>query len=139
MMKFIWDPKYSVNIKSIDTQHQRFFEIINAVYYLIGTKQVDRDKLLKVIRELDDYITFHLNFEEKYFTEFAYDDTEEHLQSHNDFRRTVKNYFDQINQPDSDIATLANKMAEFTQTWLCDHILNTDHKYIGCFLKNDLR
>ena len=78
-MRFIWDSKYSVSIRSIDLQHQRFFEIINEIYDLVHKVYFTKDELLKVIKDLETYAETHLSYEEKYFKEFNYPDIKIHI------------------------------------------------------------
>ena len=138
-MRFIWDPKYSVNIKSIDTQHQRFFEIINEIYDLVRKVYFTREELLKVIEELEKYAEIHLSYEEKYFKEFNYPDAKTHTNAHNILRQKVKEYLSDIQKTDSKLEVLAADIAEFTKNWLSEHILDQDHKYIQFFIIHDIK
>jgi len=138
-MLFIWDPKYSVSVKSIDTQHQRFFEIINEIYTLIHQIYFTKDDLLKVVKELEKYAEFHLSFEEKYFKEYKYPDIKIHTAAHNVFRQKIKEYLDEVQKPNSKPDLLAADIAEFTKNWLSEHILNLDHKYTQFFIIHDIK
>ena len=138
-MRFIWDPKYSVNIKSIDNQHQRFFEIINQLYDLIHRVYFTRQDLLTVIQELEKYADFHLSYEEKYFKEFGYPDAKVHVTAHNLLRQKVKSYLTELQNPASDPGVVAANIAEFTKNWLSEHILDLDHQYIQFFILHDIK
>jgi hemerythrin-like metal-binding protein len=135
----MWDPKYSVGIKSIDSQHQRFFEIINQIYDLIHLVYFTREDLLAVINELIEYGNNHMSYEEDYFEKFNYPDTKAHTASHDQFRQQVKNYLSEIQKSDSNFATLAANIAEFTKNWLSEHILDLDHYYIQFFILHDIK
>ena len=139
-MRFMWDPKYSVGIKSIDKQHQRFFEIINSIYFVAGAQQqrVDKDELFKVISELVEYADVHLKFEEKCFVDFEYDGTNEHIKAHDLLRTKIKEYLLKFELPDTILAELATEMADFCKNWLSVHILDMDHKYISTFLNHGM-
>ena len=138
-MRFIWDPKYSVGIKSIDIQHQRFFEIINEIYDLVRKVYFTKEDLLKVIEELKKYAEIHLSYEEKYFKEFNYPDAGTHIGAHNILRQKVKEYLSDIAAPGSKPEILAADIAEFTKNWLSEHILDQDHKYIQFFIVHDIK
>jgi len=138
-MRFIWDPKYSVGIKSIDTQHQRFFEIINEIYDLVRKVYFTKEDLLKVIEELKKYAEIHLSYEEKYFKEFKYLSAKDHITAHNVLRQKIKDYLLDVQKPDTVPETLAADIAEFTKNWLSEHILNLDHQYIQFFILHDIK
>lgn len=138
MMKFYWDPKYSVNIKSIDIQHKKFFEIINNVFFLLRQKPVDETKVNKIVKDLVEYAEYHLNYEEKCFKETDYPDMATHCQFHNGYRQKIKDYQKKIKQKDSNLIALAQEIAEFAQNWLSEHILATDQKYSQYFLVHDV-
>jgi len=137
-MRFMWDPKYSLSIREIDLQHQKFFEIINSAYYLADKDglKLTKDRLKKVVDELNTYGEFHMGFEEKYFEEFKYQAMAEHVACHELFRNQVKEFYIKIEKPDVDLRELVNEMAEYSKNWLSEHILNEDHKYVSVFLTN---
>lgn len=138
-MKFIWDAKYSVNIKSIDDQHKKFFETINSIYYFIRTRQVDKDQVIAILKELNDYAANHLSYEEKIFDQIEYPDKEDHLRHHNTFREYIHRHFQEIHQDNVDFLKIANDMADFSQVWLSEHIMSTDQKYSQFFLAHDIK
>lgn len=138
-MNFLWDAKYSVNIRSIDQQHQKFFEIINQIYFLLRQKPTRRADLIKVIEELNGYAEFHMGYEENCFTKYQYPDRKSHQLAHNAFRKQVKKFSKIINDPKSDIDQLALTMADFTKEWLSQHILNLDHDYAPFLIRHDVK
>jgi hemerythrin-like metal-binding protein len=126
-MKFIWDAKYSVGIKSIDSQHQKFFEICNEINYLINQHHTDPASISKVVKELLNYAEEHLSYEEKYFKEFNYPDTDSHIAAHNFFREKIIQFHN------------ANEIADFARDWLSGHILAVDQKFSQFFIVHDLK
>lgn len=137
-MKFFWDPKYSVNIKSIDSQHQRFFEICNEINYLIHTKKTDSDNLFKVTQKLFDYAEMHLKYEEKYFRDLKFPEGDVHISIHNAFRQQIKNFQKELKKS-KNTSELSSSIADFCRDWLSEHILATDHKYCQFFLAHDVK
>jgi hemerythrin-like metal-binding protein len=138
-MNFIWDSKYSVNIKSVDTQHQRFFEIINEIYALVHKVYFTKEELLTVAQELQKYAEFHLSYEEKYFKEYGYPEAPAHIAAHDQFRQQIKEYLSSLKKTDVDISALATEIADFTKNWLSAHILDLDHQYIRFFILHDIK
>ncbi len=138
-MNFVWDSKYSLNIKSIDLQHQKFFEIINRIYLLLRQKPVERQDLVKVIEELNGYAEYHLGYEEDCFLTVKYPDRKSHQIAHNFFRKQIKKYYKKINDPHTDLNLLSEEMADFTKEWLSQHILNLDHEYASYLIRHDVK
>lgn len=138
-MHFIWDPKYSVSIKSIDTQHQRFFEIINQIYALIHQTYFSKEDLLTIVKELEEYANYHLSYEENYFKEYNYPNAKAHIAAHQILRQKIKDYLSDLQKSDSVTETLAADIAEFTKNWLSEHILDLDHQYIQFFILHDIK
>lgn len=134
----MWDPKYSLNIKSIDTQHQKFFEIINQIYSLLRQKNIDPQALVNIIDQLNKYAEFHLSYEEKCFLDFNYPDSKNHITAHNAFRKQVTEFSILLKNPQTVTKTLAETMADFAKNWLSAHILDYDHQYASFFMMHDI-
>jgi len=90
MEQFVWKDEYSVGVKLINEQHQRFFEIANSVMAFSEEGNPDPERLLALLGELENYAFYHLSTEEEYFREFRYEDAALHISVHNLFRETMK-------------------------------------------------
>ena len=134
MMK--WYPKYSVGFKIIDEQHRKFFETYNKLNdaYLQGEAP---EKLEAVLKELTEYTEQHFATEEKYFKEFQYEGAEEHIVQHDIFRAQVANFKKKF-QESKDLSQLINEIIDLLDSWLIDHVIKMDHKYIDCFKEHGL-
>ena len=68
---FKWKEDFSVNIKTIDEQHQELFRIGNSLYNIISIKGgIDRyDEIMKILYEMRDYAIYHFDYEEKLMKE----------------------------------------------------------------------
>ena len=51
--------------------------LILLMFFAIDEK--DKEQLVAILDKLADYANYHLNFEEKYFVELAYDKSDEHI------------------------------------------------------------
>ena len=134
-MKFNWDESYSVGIKKFDLQHQEFFEIANKIYELIGHKDVNRDQLLSLITELNNYATYHLAAEESAFYEYNYPGYMSHVSAHDVLREKISEYVVKFMNIDTNLAILAGEIVDFATDWLVAHIKTTDKLYSD-FLKD---
>ena len=139
MEQFKWTDSYSVGVKEIDEQHQEFFRITNDLIKHADKKaETTKDRIMELVRALNDYALFHLGTEEKYFTEFdcAF---QTHIQTHNAFREQVKKFFGYVNTSASDYKSIASDMALFCGHWLAQHIFVMDKEYTECFHEHGLK
>jgi hemerythrin len=139
--RFVWDDSYSVNVKLIDEQHKHFFEIVNQSFDLLEIDPQNRAKIFAVIDELIAYGKFHLSTEERYFEQFNFIHSKEHIRSHNIFREKVDLYLlylKNLKITDS-VEDLAAAVTTFSKNWLSQHILISDKEYITLFNENGLK
>ena len=72
---FEWKDEYSVNVKDIDEQHKRLFEIGAKIYEVaVLDDQYDHyDEIMAIMSDLTEYTVFHFDFEEKLLSSCGYD------------------------------------------------------------------
>lgn len=133
--KLEWEEKYSVGVKLLDDQHKKMFTTINSLIEILSGSP-DEGKISEIINSLLEYKKFHFATEEKYFEEFKYEGTAEHIATHVLFGEKLK--IIQENNKNS-LITLTYELIDFLEDWLIDHLLTEDQKYKECFLKNGLR
>lgn len=134
-MTFIkWEEGYSLGIESIDEQHKKLIELINEFYEkLLSDKNFALSKLLS---GLEEYANSHFQFEEKYFKQFDYPKSQEHIEEHETFFEKV-NAFKATFQ--SGKSVLSIELAMFLRNWLLYHIKDSDKQYSDFFIKNGLK
>ncbi len=120
-----WNDSFSVKIPSIDKQHQKLVSMINE---LMDAMKSGKGKLVlgDIIQELANYTVEHFNTEEKYFKEFNYPETEQHIKEHREFVNKVSDFKKKF---DSGGITLSVEIMNFLRDWLKNHILGSDQKY----------
>ncbi len=133
-MPFInWSDEYSVNVKIIDDQHKKLFDIINAFY---DTMEDDSKKALgKLLDSLVEYTTYHFRTEEMNFDKFRYVDSEVHKKEHQAF---IDKVHDVKNNCESGKLVISVSITRFLKKWILEHIAHTDMKYSNCFNDNGL-
>ncbi len=140
MDKFIWTPEYSVGVQLIDEQHQHFFSIANQLLDLAQVEQPTHEQLVNLFGELGDYALYHLGTEESFFREFAYEDSAAHIAAHDAYRAMIADRFNvELSKSDVDLKGLASEMANYSGTWLQDHILVMDKKYTEAFHRHGFK
>jgi hemerythrin len=128
-MAIRWRNSFSCNIKEIDAQHKRMFEISSKLNVLepICSKIDFQVEILEVIRELKDYSIYHFNYEEKLLQRFDYKGFEEHHREHEAFIEKVLEFEKdnlRLNRPE-----LLRNIIDFLNGWVIGHILKSDMKY----------
>jgi hemerythrin len=129
-----WNNTLSVNVREIDTQHQRLVKLIND---LDDAMRVGKGKefLGKLISELATYTGGHFSMEEKYFEKFGYPDAPAHKEEHRKFIEEVSNFKRDF---DAGRIGVTIKIMDFLSNWLKNHIMGTDKKYSPFFNEKGL-
>lgn len=129
-----WNDSYSVNVREIDAQHKQLFELVNELLDAMQ-KQKAQDIILKIINGLADYAVDHFKFEEKYFQQFNYPQTAEHVKEHEAFIKKVTE-FKKGYEENPNLLTI--QVLHFLRDWLKKHIKGTDKNYVAFFNQNGL-
>ncbi|PCI54121.1 MAG: hemerythrin [Gammaproteobacteria bacterium] len=121
-----WTAELSVGIDSIDEQHKKLVNMINALNDAMLTNS-SHELLGKIFTGLAAYTHKHFAYEENMFAEYGYSDSEEHKRQHNELIAQVvelKENF--IKNPQGTINT---DLMLFLKRWLTNHIMRTDKEY----------
>ena len=129
---FRWRDAYSVNIKVIDEQHKNLFKIGRSLYEMLKIKEECQSEIVKVLKELKEYIIYHFSEEEKYMKEYNYDEYEKHKLEHEFFIKKIKEFNQQIDR-EKELFAFTEEMQEFIADWIENHILRTDQRYSKFF------
>lgn len=129
-MPLQWDPAWNIGIEVIDTQHQRWVEIFNALErsFLQGESMFDMQ--LAAFKEMLDYTHFHFDAEEKLMADSGYPDFSSHRRLHKDFDTLIYGHF---RKHESGETMLTSEMLQLIRNWLIAHIQSKDQK-IAAFL-----
>ena len=121
-----WTAELSVGIDSIDEQHKKLVNMINALNDAMLTNS-SHELLGKIFTGLAAYTQKHFAYEENMFAEYGYADSEEHKRQHNELIAQVielKEKF--IANPQR---TMSADLMLFLKRWLTNHIMRTDKEY----------
>ncbi|MGE5628134.1 MAG: bacteriohemerythrin [Solirubrobacterales bacterium] len=132
-MALRWRNGFSCNIKEIDNQHKRLFEISSKLNILapISSKINFNDEILEIIIELKDYAIYHFEYEEKMMQKFNYEDLEAHKLQHEAFINRVSELEQEQLQFSS--IEMINSIIDYVTGWITAHILKTDMNYKDFF------
>lgn len=126
---FKWKDGFSVNINTIDEQHQELFKIGNSLYTIVSLKDgVDRyDDIMAVLYSMRDYAIYHFDYEENLMKENGYPNFNKHKKQHDVFMAKI----DSIKGEDVDEKQrkVGMDLTVFIANWIENHILKTDMEY----------
>lgn len=134
-MPIFWKPEYSVEVEIIDNQHKKFIDVIRNLYEAIQKNETD-EKIEEIFDDLDEYIKIHFATEENYFKKFNYENSKEHKEEHESFKRKIKELTD--NSKESKLK-ISFDLIDFLEDWLIDHLITQDQKYKKCFKENGIK
>lgn len=122
--------EYKTGIDFIDEQHKTLFEIAEKTYTLLKNEfTIDKyDKIVALIKELQDYTVFHFTAEEEYMKSINYKKMFTQKVEHDAFIKRINDVnFSKIdeNQEEYIISIL-----QLLNDWLTGHIFSND-KLIG--------
>ncbi|MFH1208492.1 MAG: bacteriohemerythrin [Candidatus Omnitrophota bacterium] len=125
MLRPVWNEKCSVNVRVLDEQHKRFFEILGNLYDSRG-RVSDPQFLGARVWELAMYAVTHFDTEELMMSEYSFSGYEEHRKEHESFKEKVAIFKKDLEMGQT---SLALDMITFLTGWLEHHILNVDQQY----------
>ena len=130
-----WSNSLSVNIDSIDKQHQRLIDMINQLNDAMRQGK-GKEVAGKIVEGLISYTRTHFAFEEKYFAQYGYPETEKHIKEHKEFARKATEFQSDFGKGK---LTLSIQVINFLSDWLRTHIQGTDQKYVSLFQQNGVK
>lgn len=120
-----WENKYMVNVEVIDQQHERLFEIVNAMYDSI-VRGDEQNALADVLDELIAYTVYHFETEEKLFKEYEYPAYSIHKDQHDDLTKQVLELQEQF---DLKVVSITFEVMDFLSDWLKKHTTESDLQF----------
>lgn len=136
--KFItWQKKWETGIKSIDDQHKHFVGIVNKTYTLTE-KDKDKKVLGEILGELMEYARIHFSTEENYFEDTEYPDTAMHKEKHEELLGKVITFSKRF-ESNEDVKNLVEDFLVFLRSWLEDHLVKVDHKYVSWLIEHGVQ
>ena len=124
-----WSEEFSINVKEIDTQHQKLLELVNNLHSSVEAR-IDKHVLEGMLIELVEFTRMHFSTEEGFMREHGYPDSATHINEH----RLLLEHMDQLVK-----AVSGGRYPTFysdydvSSDWALIHISESD-KRLGAFL-----
>lgn len=126
-----WNTDFEIGVQSIDDDHRKIIEHFEKLYLLMKSGH-GHAYYPEFLAFLEDYVNSHFEREEALQREIEYDDYDQHLQLHNEFKLKVKELISTHGTEEATNNDLI-RINLFIKDWLIHHILLTDNK-IGLYI-----
>lgn len=127
---FEWGVQYATGIESIDNQHRRLVNMINALQNALE-QGYSVSIMVHIFDEIAAYTVYHFGHEEQLFAKFGYPEEAEHGLEHQRLKDQALAMRDRLKAGDAEIGP---ELLEFLVRWLQNHIVGSDMRYVD-FLK----
>ena len=134
--KFDWQDDLNTQISSIDEQHKELFGIARSIEQLLltGCINVEFKRLLNIICNLREYVSYNFYEEEMLMRKFNYFDYEEHIKSHEKFKNIIMNI--ELSKVEEKPYEELKKIKDNIQDWIFQHMMIEDMKMAEEILKS---
>jgi hemerythrin len=122
---FEWSNNYSVDIGSIDSQHQNLFAIGRELHAAMTAGQ-GKASLARILDRLVQYTAVHFAHEERLMRLHDYPDMAAHKAQHDALTAQVVKFQEDFN---SGRVAMTVQLLQFLKEWLQNHIKGSDLKY----------
>lgn len=131
-----WSNELSVGIESIDEQHKKLVNMINALNDAMLTGS-SNELLGKIFTGLATYTQKHFSYEENMFAEYGYSDSQEHKRQHDELIAQVVELKEKFMVNPQ--GTISADLMQFLKRWLTNHIMRTDKEYTEFLLSKGVK
>ncbi|MBT5634270.1 MAG: hemerythrin family protein [Gammaproteobacteria bacterium] len=125
MLMIEWSDELSIGIESVDEQHQKMVNMINALKNA-ATQAKDDAIIIQIFDGLATYIEKHFAYEEALFEKYDFSDHAAHIQEHAVLSAQVENLKERFEAGED---VLTDALMSFLNEWLHEHILVSDMHY----------
>lgn len=120
-----WNPSWNVGMVDIDADHQRLFQLIQALNDSF-TGGVASSLMVNTVDELIKYTKYHFEKEELLLEQIGNVKLDEHKKIHYELLQKILEYGEWLMEPGADRNSARVHFIVFLQAWLIRHILEMD-------------
>lgn len=121
-----WQEEYAIGIEIVDEQHKHLFGIGNKIYDLLENYILEDkyDRIVKIIKELQDYTRYHFKTEEDYMIQIKYPKYFSQKVEHDDFIQKIEEI--DLKDLDQNQDKHIRDILTYVFNWILEHILKKD-------------
>jgi hemerythrin len=120
-----WNDELSVRIPSIDEQHKKLVNMLNALSDAVDRGDADA-VLAKIFDGLVVYTAKHFGYEEELFAKHGYPSTQAHVKEHEALKGQALDLKAKMDAGDFMVGV---EVLAFLKDWLTNHIMKSDRAY----------
>ena len=120
-----WSDDFALDLPEIDAQHQVLFALFGELWEAI-VNRVDRESMLRLIADLEDYAIQHFKEEELFMQATGFPQIASHKSAHDTYVRRIAIERQAV---ESGKPNLSLDLLRFLQDWLVEHIMVSDREY----------
>ena len=124
MALITWGEGLLVGIPEIDSEHEKIVHMINELHAAMKEGK-GKSLMANILAAVEDYTKSHLTHEEELMIRYGYPEYLEHKAIHVEFIGKIEEYKNLNEQQ----VLQARHLINVLQSWLLDHIANTDKRY----------
>jgi hemerythrin len=121
--RLVWDPKYTVHVEELDTQHQKLFNITNNILDLYENGS---GELYPSLQNLVEYLCTHIRSENVVMINCDYPGYAEQNSQHSKFIQEIQVCLKSYKEDEKD---LTFKILSYLHEWIYSHTVDMDLKY----------
>ncbi|RMG59917.1 MAG: bacteriohemerythrin, partial [Gammaproteobacteria bacterium] len=129
-----WEDSYATGIDTVDAQHRRLIELINALFSCMK-QGGDNQTVAEAVTALVDYTRVHFTDEERLMRRHGYPELEAHQGIHETFVNAVEDYQRRLAEGQR---LRPAELFNFLKGWLIHHIKEQDIKGYAPFILEKL-
>ncbi len=131
LLEILWEEAYASGHATIDTQHQKLFQLANALLAVAGPEDSHQELSLR-LRTLLAHTAQHFHDEEALLTQARYPDLPEHAAEHQRLLRAARGFLADVEAGRLDLAAL---VAYLAFDLVRGHLLTEDRNYFQHLVK----
>ena len=131
-MMVLWEASFDTGIADVDSDHRRLVSLINELDEILSHTG-DLGRIGGVIDALVDYTDYHFHREERLLEQVGYADAKVHAEIHAQFGHFLGEMIGACMLSPS--LEMARELHTYLCSWLVDHILAEDMKYVPAILE----
>lgn len=127
-MSIQWDQSYSVGINTFDQHHQNILALLNALEESATKNETSSEMVVKGLKELLDYSSYHFIAEEKELQAHNYSGLQQQKEEHKKFTAKIENFSSLYlagSEPN------VSDVIDFLREWILNHVHEVDKNYSG--------
>ena len=128
-----WSKELEIGIPEIDQQHKQLVDMLNHFYNELE-KDHKQEAVEQFLKNLEDYLNYHLDYEEKFMEKINFPELKNHQKTHEMFKKLYKEEKERYLNGDQHAL---RELVAFTFSWLFSHIMKTDKKYAKYFKESN--